>query len=221
MYKGRVGASGEGREAIILLSAGFRFGASYPENPWRGRLLLALWLFHRLDCHNVRIIRWPSRVRWRRRNATRRRPHAVLWGTRDLHAGRIDTRRPHEGTGPGPANRPAVGVLGRPWDAAGGHGRTLSIMERKFVQWPHLHGDGPVRLNHIFPDAREDHLAVGADQVVVARLNVWAKHLHIDEGLLNELFHTLGKKKINGQRVFRRKDFGHGRSTLTCHVLQR
>lgn len=62
---------------------------------------------------------------------------------------------------------------------------------RGFGHGPHVHGDGPVGLNHGFPDLREDDLAIGTDEIVVAFVDVRADDIDVKEGLLDELFHTL------------------------------
>jgi hypothetical protein len=62
---------------------------------------------------------------------------------------------------------------------------------RGFRHGPHVHGDGPVGLDHGFPNLREDNFAVGSDEVVVAFVHMRANDVNVEEGLLDELFHAL------------------------------
>lgn len=57
--------------------------------------------------------------------------------------------------------------------------------------WPHVHGDGPVGLDHCLPDLRQDDFAVRPDKIVVALVDVRADNVDVEESLLDELFHTL------------------------------
>lgn len=59
------------------------------------------------------------------------------------------------------------------------------------VHRPHVHSDGRVWLDDLFPDCREDDLAVWANEIVVALLNVWADDLNMKKSLLDKLFHPL------------------------------
>lgn len=54
-----------------------------------------------------------------------------------------------------------------------------------------MHGDAPVGLDDRVPDLRENDLAVGAVEVVVAVDNVLANDLNVKECLFDKLFHTL------------------------------
>ena len=63
---------------------------------------------------------------------------------------------------------------------------------RRLRHGPHVHCDGPVGLNHSLPDLREDDLAVGTDEIVVTFMDMGADHVDMEEGLLDEFFHTLG-----------------------------
>lgn len=64
---------------------------------------------------------------------------------------------------------------------------------RGFRHWPHMHSNGPVWLDHGFPDLGEDDLAVRSDEVVVAFMNVRANHIDMQKSLLDEFFHALTK----------------------------
>lgn len=54
-----------------------------------------------------------------------------------------------------------------------------------------MHGDAPVGLDDRIPDLRENDLAVGAMEVVVAVYNVLANDLDVEECLFYKLFHAL------------------------------
>lgn len=62
---------------------------------------------------------------------------------------------------------------------------------RRLRHGPHVHGDGPVGLDHSLPDLREDDLAVGTNEIVVTFVDMGADHVDVEEGLLDEFFHTL------------------------------
>lgn len=65
--------------------------------------------------------------------------------------------------------------------------------ERVLLRRPHAHADLPTRLDRLLPHHGEDDLAVGPYQVVVAFLNMRADNLDVRKGLLDEIFHALGK----------------------------
>lgn len=69
----------------------------------------------------------------------------------------------------------------------------LWARERVFLRRPHAHAYLPTRLDRLLPHHREDDLAVGPYQVVVAFLNMRADNLDVRKGLLDEIFHTLGE----------------------------
>jgi hypothetical protein len=81
-----------------------------------------------------------------------------------------------------------LGVSVRGWRWQGFH---LWLRWRGFRHGPHVHGDGPVGLDHGLPDLWEDDFAVGSDKVVVAFVDVRANDVDVEEGLLDELFHAL------------------------------
>ena len=56
-----------------------------------------------------------------------------------------------------------------------------------------MHGDGPVRLNHGFPNLGQDDLAIRSDEVVVAFMNMRTNHIDMQESLFDQFFHTLIK----------------------------
>jgi len=62
---------------------------------------------------------------------------------------------------------------------------------RGFRHRPHVHCNGPVWLDHCLPDLGKDDFAVWADEVIVAFMDMRADHVDVEEGLLDELFHTL------------------------------
>lgn len=62
---------------------------------------------------------------------------------------------------------------------------------RGFRHGPHVHGNSPVWLDHCFPDLWEDDFAIGADEVVVAFVDVGADYVDVEEGLFDEFFHAL------------------------------
>lgn len=62
---------------------------------------------------------------------------------------------------------------------------------RGFGHGPHVHSDGPVRLDHCLPDLWQDDLAIGSYEVVVAFVHVGADDIDVEEGLLDEFFHAL------------------------------
>lgn len=64
---------------------------------------------------------------------------------------------------------------------------------RYSIQRPHVHGNGPVGFDHPFPDGGQNDLAIGTDEVVMAFLYAWPDNFHIQEGLLDEVFHTLNR----------------------------
>lgn len=72
--------------------------------------------------------------------------------------------------------RVMAGVL-RTGNAAGLHVGGHLLAKWRLVHWPHVHGNGPIGLNNLFPHAREDDFAVGADQVVVTFLDMRADDL--------------------------------------------
>lgn len=57
---------------------------------------------------------------------------------------------------------------------------------------PHVHSDGPIGLDHGLPDLRQDDLAIGSDEIVVALVDVGPNDVDVEEGLLDEFFHALG-----------------------------
>lgn len=65
------------------------------------------------------------------------------------------------------------------------------MAERGLIHGPHVHGDGPVGFDDLFPNARKDDLAIRTDQIVVAFLNVRADNVDMEEGLFDQFFHTL------------------------------
>jgi hypothetical protein len=74
----------------------------------------------------------------------------------------------------------------------GVHGLWLWWGWRGLRHGPHMHRDGPVRLDHSLPDLREDDLTVGTDKIVVTFVDMGTDHVDVEEGLLDEFFHTLG-----------------------------
>jgi hypothetical protein len=56
---------------------------------------------------------------------------------------------------------------------------------------PHVHGDGPVGLDHCLPDLWEDDLAIWANKIVMALVDVRTNDVNVKERLLNELLHAL------------------------------
>ena len=56
---------------------------------------------------------------------------------------------------------------------------------------PHVHTNLPARFDYIFPDGREDGEAFGAEDVVVAIVDLGANDVDMEERLLDEIFETL------------------------------
>ena len=125
------------------------------------------------------------------------------WGTRYRAAGH--TRWPH-GVGAharhlrhaadSGAGRPMVGmagvvpgITGREGWRAGPHGHLP--LQGSLVHRPHLHGDAPVGFDDFFPYSRENDLAIGPDQVVMALLHMGSDDIDMKECLFDELFHSL------------------------------
>jgi hypothetical protein len=54
-----------------------------------------------------------------------------------------------------------------------------------------VHGDGPVGLNHGFPNLGQDDLAIRSDEVVVAFMHMRTNHIDMQESLFDQFFHTL------------------------------
>lgn len=57
--------------------------------------------------------------------------------------------------------------------------------------WPHVHGDSPVWLNHGFPDLGKNDVAVWPDQIIVPLGNVRPDDLDVEKCLLDEILHAL------------------------------
>lgn len=128
----------------------------------------------------------PGRARWRRRRRRRRR-HA---STSRLGARRAHERRGHAGVGP------LAGLRGHgmgmwPGNPGGWNSRWHRPSRHNLVERPHLHRDGPVGLDHLLPHCRENDLAVGSDQVVVALLDIGPNDVDALEGFLDQLLHAL------------------------------
>jgi len=75
-------------------------------------------------------------------------------------------------------------VNGRRW-------KRLLLWRRWFGHRPHVHGDGPVGLDHCLPDLRQDDLTIGTHEVVVALMDMRANDIDVKESLFDELLHTL------------------------------
>jgi hypothetical protein len=69
--------------------------------------------------------------------------------------------------------------------------RRYPIPGAGLIDGPHDHGDLPIRLDHFVPNLREDDLAIGPDEIKVTKLHFWADDVDVNEGLLDQLFHTL------------------------------
>src|ERR1041385_3358145 len=78
---------------------------------------------------------------------------------------------------------------------------------RGFVHGPHGHGDLPIGLHDLLPDRGQDDLAVGSGQIVMTLLHMGAKDIHLEEGLLDELFHALSKRLVSRHGSRREKSF--------------
>ena len=59
------------------------------------------------------------------------------------------------------------------------------------VHWPHNHGNGPIWLDDLIPDLRQYDLLIWAKQIVMTCLHMWSYHVDVQEGLLDQFFHTL------------------------------
>ena len=87
------------------------------------------------------------------------------------------------------------------------------VPEWILVHGPHVHGDGPVGLHNLLPDGGEDDLAVRADQIVVALLDMRTNDFDVEEGLLDELLHALHEVVSRKSRETLRKEERGGRKT--------
>ena len=65
---------------------------------------------------------------------------------------------------------------------------------RGFWHWPHVHGNVPVGLDYNLPYLWKNDLAIRSDEVVMAVVNVRPDDVHVQEGLLDELLHSLNRE---------------------------
>lgn len=59
------------------------------------------------------------------------------------------------------------------------------------VHGPHMHCDGPIRLDHSFPNLGQDDLSVRAYQVIMALLYMGTNNVNVLERLLDQVLHAL------------------------------
>jgi hypothetical protein len=56
---------------------------------------------------------------------------------------------------------------------------------------PHVHCDGPIRLDHRLPDLRKNNLAIWSNQIITTLLYMRSNDLDMQEGLFDEFLHAL------------------------------
>ena len=201
--------SGKGN-ANILLRTALRFRSSHPPQKWR---VLAApssrSVRSRADIHDFRVTAtpgwWSTTTRGHHPSCTdpaRRGWRDTATGTGGAAASRSGRCRTHKHVGHTAAGMMTrmmamwTGVAGmmagrRPTpNHTGRHGH-LVAQRRRLVHGPHVHGDGPVRLNHSLPDGRKNDFTVRPHQVVVAFLDVRANNIDVQEGLLDKILHSL------------------------------
>lgn len=82
------------------------------------------------------------------------------------------------------------------------HGQKLLCVERWwghgswllfgwFRHRPHVHGNGPVRLDHSLPNLRQDDLAIRPDEIIMALVDVGTDDVDVEKRLFDKLLHTL------------------------------
>jgi hypothetical protein len=69
--------------------------------------------------------------------------------------------------------------------------RSWLLFWRRLGHGPHVHGDGPVGLDHCLPNLGQDDLAVRSHKVIVALVDMGTYDVDVKESLLDELFHSL------------------------------
>ena len=69
--------------------------------------------------------------------------------------------------------------------------RSWLLFRRWLRHGPHVHGDGPVGLDHGLPNLGQDDLTVRSHKVIVALVDMGTYDVDVKESLFDELFHSL------------------------------